>query len=142
MTCRRRGSTEDGSVATELVLVTPLLVILLLFVALGGRLVVARGDVDAAARDAARASSLARSAAAASNAAHTAAGAALGGDRGPCRDLSVTVDTSGYAAGGTVSVTVSCPVPLADLAILGIPGRQTLTGHATAVVDRYRGTGP
>ncbi len=137
---RRVGDGQRGAVATELVLVTPLLVVLLLFVAFGGRVVMADGDVDSAARDAARAASIARSAGSAHTAAHTAASAALGGGMAPCRQLAVDVDTGGFRAGGSVSVTVACHVELADLALLGVPGTRTLTGRATAPVDVYRGT--
>lgn len=43
---------ERGSAAVELVLVTPVLVVLMLFVVAGGRLASTRAEVDAVARDA------------------------------------------------------------------------------------------
>ncbi len=45
---------ERGSASVELVLMTPVLIVLLLFVVALGRLAAARGEVDAAARDVAR----------------------------------------------------------------------------------------
>ena len=51
---------ETGSVVAELVLLTPLLILVLLFVVALGRLAGARIDVDGAAAQAARAASIAR----------------------------------------------------------------------------------
>ena len=51
---------ESGSVTAELVLLTPLLILLLLFVVALGRLAGARLEVDGAAAQAARAASIAR----------------------------------------------------------------------------------
>lgn len=137
---QRQGDGERGSIATEVVLVTPLLIVLLLFVAFGGRLVMADGDVDSAARDAARAASLARSPSAAYAAAQVAASAAVGDGTAPCRHLAVDVDTGGFSAGGSVTVAVTCDVELADLGLLGVPATRALTGSATAPIDTYRGT--
>ena len=52
-------SDARGSASLELVLVTPVVLLLLLFVVCAGRLAEARADVDRAARDAARAASIA-----------------------------------------------------------------------------------
>ncbi len=38
-----------------------------------------------------------------------------------------------------MTVTVTCEVPLADLALLGVPGSRTVTGTASSPVDVYRG---
>ena len=37
-----------------------------------------------------------------------------------------------------IAVTVTCTVSMADLAIPGLPGSHTLTGHATSPIDNYR----
>lgn len=139
MSAPARPDSERGSAAVELVLVTPLLIVMLLFVAFGGRMVMARGDIDAAARDAARAASLARSPAAADQAARDAADASLAARQAPCADLDVRTDTSGFRPGGTVAVTVTCHLSLGDLALLAVPASRALTGHAVAPVDAYRG---
>nr|WP_168517072.1 TadE/TadG family type IV pilus assembly protein [Streptomyces sp. S1D4-11]QIZ01506.1 hypothetical protein HEP87_11165 [Streptomyces sp. S1D4-11] len=57
-----RRSQDAGSATTELVLVTPLLILLALVAVAFGKLVGARLDADEAAHQAARAASLARSA--------------------------------------------------------------------------------
>lgn len=130
---------QRGSAAVELVLVTPVLIALMLFVVAGGRLVSARADVDAAARDSARAASIARSPATAEQEGATAAQANLT-DRGvSCRTLTVTIDTSEFRPGGTVAATVSCDVELADLTGLGLPGRRTLSSRFVEPIDAFRG---
>ncbi len=128
---------ERGSAALELVLVTPVLVALLLFVVLVGRLAAARSDVDRAARDAARAASLARSPAEAVAAAQAASSAAVG-ESLPCAALEVNVDTSNFEPGGTVTTAVTCTVALSDLAGLAVPGARTLQSDFREPVDRYR----
>jgi hypothetical protein len=127
-----------GSAAVELVLVAPLLVALLLFVAGLGRIASARGQVDGAARDAARAASLERAPAAARSAAQEAARAALAGRDITCARMAVTVGTTAFRPGGQVSTRVSCTVGLADLGLTGFPGHRTLTGAAIAPLEAWR----
>lgn len=131
---------QDGSAAVELALISPLLVVLLLFVVALGRLATARAEVEAAARDGARAASLARTALTGTTDARSAVKASLAGSRTACRDLAVTVDTAHFTPGGVVTAQVTCTVPLADLALLALPGQRTITARFAAPIDRYRGT--
>jgi Flp pilus assembly protein TadG len=132
------GKAARGSAAVELVLVTPLLAALLLFAAGLGRLASARGQVDGAARDAARAASLERSPAAAQAAGQHAARAALDAQDLACVRLAVTVDTSAFQPDGRVTATLSCTASLAGLALAGFPGQRTLTGTAVAPIEGWR----
>ena len=131
---------QRGSAAVELVLVTPVLIALMLFVVAGGRLASARADVDAAARDSARAASIARSPASAERDGKAAAEAVLN-DRS-CQTPSVTIDTTGFRPGGTVAATVSCEIDLADLTGLGLPGRRLISSRFVEPVDVFRGVTP
>lgn len=133
---------EDGAATTELVLVTPLLIVLLLFVALAGRLALVRGDIEGAARDAARAASIARSAGDAASAAQAAAEANLDRSGTPCGRLEVTPDVSDFRAGGTVAVDVTCHLPLGDLILLRVPATRSVQATAVEVVDVYREVEP
>ena len=133
---------QRGSAAVELVLVTPVLIALMLFVVAGGRLAASRADVDAAARDGARAASIARSPALADRDGNTAAEATLTDRDVSCRALTVTVDTSEFRPGGAVAATVSCEVDLADLTGLGLPGRRTVSSRFVEPVDTFRGVTP
>ena len=135
---RRLGGAESGSVATELVLLTPLLILMLLFVVALGRTVSARLEVDGAAAQAARAASIARDPATATAMAEQTATTALGTDHVTCGDLTVSTDTADFTPGGQVAVTVTCTVDLADLVGLRLPMSQALSSTSTSVIDRYR----
>jgi Flp pilus assembly protein TadG len=138
---RRLRAEESGSVATELVLLTPLLLLMLLFVVALGRTVSARMEVDGAAAQAARAASIARDPATATAMAEQAATTALGSDHVTCANLTVTTDTADFAPGGQVAVTVTCTVDLADLVGLRLPASQSISSTSTAVIDLYRAVG-
>lgn len=146
----RRDGRDAGSAAVELVLATPVLVLFMLFMVFVGRVVVAMGEVDAAARDAARAASLSRSTQTARLAAERAAAADLFGNRlVACERVAVDVDTSEFtprqtaagATAGTVAVNVQCQMRTSDLSSLGLRGAQLVERRATAPVDAFRGTG-
>ena len=135
----RTSRPDGGSVSVEMtVLVTPVFVLLALFVVLCARTASARIDVDAAASAAARAASLARTPGAARTAATEAAAAALAGRSVTCASLSVPVDTSAFRRGGTVAVTVRCTVTLSDLGLLGVGATRVVAATATAPIDVFR----
>ena len=135
---RGRLRDERGAVATELVLLTPLLIVLLLFVVALGRLAGARINVDGAAAQAARAASIATTPAEASAAAQQTTTAALGSDHVTCVTLKVAINTARFAPGGSVSVTVSCSVALSDLTGLSLPASEDVASTAISVIDTYR----
>ena len=135
---RRGRRDERGAVATELVLLTPLLILLLLFVVALGRLAGARINVDGAAAQAARAASIASTPGAATAVAQQAATAALGADHVTCATLHVATDTARFAPGGSVAVTVTCAVSLADLTGLALPATEQVSSSAASVIDTYR----
>jgi Flp pilus assembly protein TadG len=135
----RTESRERGSASAELVLVTPFLVLLLLFAVAAGRLVQGRLDVDSAAQQAARAASEARTPEAASAEAQQVAQAALAGQSVTCDPAVITPGLGDFVPGGEVTVTVSCTVRLSDLSLLHIPGSETITSTFTSPVDTYRG---
>lgn len=123
----------------ELVLVVPVFVLMIYVVVGMGRLGLARVNIDAAARDAARAGSLARSAAEAEASARLAGEAALGTHALTCADLDVVVDTAEFRPGGWVRVEVACTVSMGELVGLWAPGDKTMRAEGQAVVDTFRG---
>jgi Flp pilus assembly protein TadG len=138
---RRLAAAPDaGSSTVEVALVTPLLIAVLLFVVLCGRLVSAQMDLTAAASAAARSASIARSEPAARAEADRTARETLVARGVTCQQVTVNVTTGGLRPGGAVTVTVSCVVPLADLALLAVPGSRTLQATATSPIDTWRGT--
>ena len=132
-------SDERGSAALEITLITPLLVLILLFVVGLGRLAQARGELDGAARDAARAASIARSPSSAQADAQSAAAATLADRSITCANLNVAVDASEFRPGGSVIVDLTCTVKLSDLVGVGFGSDRDLHGHAISVIDTYRG---
>ncbi len=132
---------ESGTAALELLILAPVILFLVGLVIAAGRVSVAQGSVDAAARDAARQASLAVSPAAARQAALSTARAALRSDGLQCRP-SVSVDLSGFAAPpgqpAQVSARVTCTVRLADLLVPGLPGSRTLMSTFVSPLDPYR----
>ena len=139
---RRRMRDEHGLVTAELVLLTPLALVVLSFLVVAGRLATVSADVAAASRDAARAASLAQTHADAVTAANETAAASLAAQDVTCSNLAVTTgDPALFVAGGEVTVSISCEVKLADVALPGIPGTRTVGASSTEVIDRFRGVG-
>lgn len=131
---------ERGSAAAELTLLTPLLILLLLFVVLCGRLADTKLRINDVAHQAARAATLARTPSQATANAQTTASAALASAGITCQSLTVSTDTQGLKPGSTVTVTVSCSVGLNDLTMLGVPGSRTFESSFSSPVDVWRGT--
>lgn len=129
---------EHGGATVELTLLTPLLLVFLLLIVALGRFANTRADVDAAARDAARAASFARNTGSAQADAQTAAAATLREGGVDCRSMTVSVDYTNFRPGGTVAVDVSCSVDLADVSLLRLPGTKTMAARFVSVIDLYR----
>jgi Flp pilus assembly protein TadG len=139
MTADRR---QRGSIAVELAILTPTIILFFAMMVVAGRITLAHQAAEAAAFDAARTASLARSASAADSEAKTAALASFESQGIQCLALTVEVNTDEFAfeppAPATVSVEVFCEVQLADVALPGFPGSVDLTGNFTSPLDRYR----
>ncbi|MEU6429677.1 TadE/TadG family type IV pilus assembly protein [Microbispora sp. NPDC046973] len=132
---------ERGSMALETAIIAPALVAVLLMVVGLGRVTLAYGAIDAAARDAARQASIARNPTAARSAALSSARAALDREGLACSP-SVTVDTTGFSTPlgrpAVVVARVTCDVDLADLAVPGVPGSKRLTSSFSSPIDPHR----
>ncbi|GAB2790651.1 TadE/TadG family type IV pilus assembly protein [Amycolatopsis magusensis] len=135
---RRWWAAERGSVTAEAVLVTPLLVMLLVFLAVVvHRGVDARLRLDDAAHQAARAATLHRGLPAATAAARDTASAALAHAGLVCRDVTTTMSGSLVPA-GTVTVSLRCTVDFGQALLLGVLGGKILESTASEVVDTHR----
>ena len=137
-----RRARSRGAVSLELVLVTPIFLLLLDVAVFGGRLTESQARVDDAAHAGARAASLQRNIAAATTAADATVADTLGNSDASCQTYDVSVDTSAFRAGGTVVVSVQCDVHLSDLNWLPLPGTRSVSGSFVSPVDTYRGSGP
>lgn len=139
-----RKHPEAGfSDAVELVVLGPIFFTLFLgLIITAGRIGGAEGATQDAAWEAARAASISRTTAEAQDLANAAAAAVLSSEGLDCTstivDLELTQLASPVGTAGQVSVSVTCVVPLSDIAIPGLPGQRTITATANSVIDTYR----
>lgn len=135
---------ERGSVTVEFAVVV--VAVLAGFVPLavfGGRMVDTDLQVRSAAHAAARAASLRDHPDDATRDADAVARANLTAAGQPCpHHLDVTVDTTNFAPGGTVTVTIVCDADFSDVATLGVAGSRRFTATAVEVIDTYRSRRP
>lgn len=134
---------ERGSATIELAILAPVLLALIALAIAAGRLSSAHTGVEHAAAVAARQASLARTADAARIAATRVATDELTQQGITCRPLHVAVSTAGFTTtvgqSAQVRARISCQIPLADLAIPGMPGARVVSGEAVSVLDTWRG---
>ncbi|WCO67951.1 pilus assembly protein [Iamia majanohamensis] len=129
---------DRGSIAVEVAIIAPALLFLMLLVVYAGKVSEAEGNVERAVSDAARAASLRQHPGDATDDAQASSVENLAAAGVPCLSLATTVDTADFGPGGTVTVTVRCEASMADVTLLGVPGRHTFTATATEVIDTYR----
>ena len=138
----RAARLDRGSVALELAVLGPALLLFIGLMILAGRMALANQSVAQAADEAARTASIARTQLGASSGASSAARTALAQQSLQCVSTQVSVDTSQFSrpvgTPATVSATVSCVVRLADLSLPGLPGSRTVTATASSPLDTYR----
>ena len=138
---RRPGSwSQRGSMAAELTIITPLLLVFLMLLAGLGRLIDAQGQVYGAARDAARTASLQRSGPTADDAAQRAVDADLAG-RCVTRPRAVRVSADPFAPGNLVTYEVTCQASLKGLGVFAIPATKRVSARASAPLDVFRRAG-
>jgi len=132
-----RCETGTAGVA-EIVLLTPLFLLVAMFIVEVGRLQSAHSEVAYAAHAAARAAAE-QGPSEATAAANTVADATLASEGVSCAQLQVTVNTATLAPAGTATVTVDCATSLADLGLLHLPLHVHERATAVEVVDTIRG---
>jgi len=115
----------------------PVLVMFTLLVVAGGRFVSIRADVEAAARDAARAASFERSV----DDARAVARSTVADQLDPFWQCQTAGLTGNFVAGGVVEVSIDCDVPVGDLGLVGLGGSVPVKVTGSAPLDTYRRTG-
>lgn len=128
--------SQSGSAAMELVLLTPVLVVLLLFIVFVGRAGEGMSELRHAADQGARAASQASR----SRMERVARAAVLQDLRTSglsCVDPVVSFSTSNHPEGSFVTVSVTCRVSDEGLGLLRA-GRRTIRATSTEIVDRFR----
>ena len=136
----RRTERDQGSAGVEAAIAVTSLMMVGFFIIGALRVTNTGGDVDAAARSATRAAAGEYDDASAYQAAQAVASSELA-DRGvACEQLDVQLGGT-LAAGGVITVNVTCVVSLADVVLAGFPGSKTVTGRGVEQVDVVRGGG-
>lgn len=130
----RAGGDERGSMAVEIVILAPVMMLFVLLIVMFGRYVAVRGDIDAAARDAARAASLQVTHAEGLAAARSVVAESLDSQT----DCSQTTLSPNWAAGETVTVRLTCRVSYEGLGLLGVPGSAEMVAESRVPLDPYR----
>jgi Flp pilus assembly protein TadG len=131
----RLTGRDRGSMTLEFALLAPAFIVLLLLLLVGGRVVEAQGQVDGAARDAARAASVQVYRSNVLPAIQQAADSDL--DSSPSDNMcprGLHETWGGGNADGEVTVTVRCAINLSFFPGLGT---LTMTGKALAPLDTY-----
>ena len=136
-----RGRSDRGSLTVELVVLTPVVLVVVLTSQVFGRIVEARQQVVEAARAGAEAAAVLPTVGTAQWVGSINAVINLIGRSHTCAHPAITVDTGHFVRGGSVTVHVSCLVLLSDVGYPGMPGSTTVTASATAPLDPYRSVG-
>lgn len=132
------NTRNRGSAVVELVVLTPVLIMLTLFVVYLGRAGGATQQVRHAADEAARAASIVSRARMAAVAQSVAARDLV--DNGAnCESTTVAVEINDAAGSSSVTVSVSCAISTAGATLLGV-GSRTINASSTEVIDEHRGS--
>lgn len=136
----RRPGHDDGSIAVELSIVMPLMLLLLALVYGYGRVSQVSGALEAGTRDGARAASQARDATGAQQAAEQAVRSSLTVSNKACLStLQVRLAGGVFKAGFPVTVLATCSYPLSTAGLPGAPGSIDAEASFTSPVDPNRG---
>ncbi|WP_420538765.1 pilus assembly protein [Nonomuraea africana] len=103
-----------------------------MFLVGAGRLVEAQGEVNGAARDAARAASVQRTLDGAEGAAEASAKAAL---EGQCAAPQISLEGTAWQEGGQVRAEVTCEL---NLDFLGFGATKQMTGMSVVPLEQFR----
>ena len=136
-----RVRSDTGSLTVELVVLTPIIMIVVLASLIFGRVTEARQQVVEAARAGAEAAAVLPTVGTAQWVGSINAVIDLIGRTHTCAHSVITIDTSHFVPGGWVTAHVSCLVLLSDIGFPGLPGSTTVSASATAPLDPYRSAG-
>lgn len=137
-----RHRDECGSAAVEAAIGVPAFVLFVGLIIAGGRTATTHESLQSAAADAARAASIDRDPRSAITDAREAATSSITDQDIHCHNIDVQVDTADFGKQpgqpGSVTVTVSCRLDLADLSVPGIPGSRVLAATMSSPLDTWR----
>jgi Flp pilus assembly protein TadG len=127
---------QRGSIAVEAVILAPVFVLFMVFVAYAGRIVSVQHDLHSAADVAARTASQSRSGSIVTRGVQSAQ-QAMNLNQAPCNDFSARVVKRTTGGVSEVEVVTQCRVSVFGLSLLGFRS-PTLSGQSREVIDVYR----
>ena len=130
---------QRGTMALEMVILAPVLLLLFMFLLACGRYFQTSSLLESAARDGARSATQARSLPEAQTRVDEAVSTTMGQAIKSCKDSASGSITTGFVAGSPLSVEVTCTINYRDLGLLGLGGDTTITKRFTSSLDPYRG---
>ena len=136
---RGRTRGETGSLAVEMAMIAPGLLLIFALIFAYGRAAQVNGTLESGTRDAARSVTMARSYDDARDRANAVLLDAMKDAPQSCQnslDLQITGD---YQPGQPVTVTARCTYDLSDLGLPGAPGTLTAESSFTSMLDPSRG---
>ena len=122
-----------------MVILTPILLLLFMFLLACGRYFQTSSLLESAARDGARSASQSRSLNEAQGRVDDAVNRTMGQAVKSCKETAAGTITTAFTAGTPLSVEVTCTINYRDLGLLGIGGDTRITKRFTSSVDPYRG---
>lgn len=134
---------ERGSLAVEMAMVAPAILLIFGLIFAYGRSAGINGNLEAGTRDAARSATQARSYDEAQQRAEDVVREAIKGTPQDCQD-SLEVRLTPYAdylPGAPISVFTTCTYGLSDVGLPGAPGSITAESSFTSMLDPYRRVG-
>ena len=134
-----RRRSESGSLAIEMAMLAPSILLIFALIFVYGRAAQVNGTLESGTRDAARSVTLARSYDDALDRARAVLLDALKDAPQSCQNTIDLRIVGPYEAGRAVTVDASCTYGISDLGLPGAPGTITAKSSFTSMLDPYRG---
>ncbi len=132
-----------GSMSIEAVIIIPAFLVFLSLIIAIARVAIAESDVHAAAVEGVRHALRQPHSSDGDHIAYQAASDHLAKEGITCLTLEITTETTALnltpGQPGSLTATITCVVPLADLVVPGMPGQVTLTESFTTMINAYTG---
>jgi hypothetical protein len=135
----KRHRSESGSLAVEMAMVAPGILLIFALIFAYGRAAQVNGTLESGTRDAARSVTLARSYDDALDRANAVLLDAIKDSPRSCQDSLKLTIVGDYLPGEPVTVNATCTYDLSDLGLPGAPGELTARSSFTSMLDPYRG---
>lgn len=138
-TAARLQRNQAGSLAVEMAMVAPALLLVFGLIFAYGRAGQVNGTLESGTRDAARSATKARNYDDAKRVAYKVAYEAIVDAPRACQDTLQVSVSNNFDPGETLTVDAKCTYGLSDIGLPGAPGTITATSSFSSPLDVYRG---